>query len=62
MNTEGNMNLEPAQREIVAFWSVGAFGGSRKTITVSICLDRGGIPQQKSTVTFPFSKYALLPL
>lgn len=36
MNIEGNMNLEPSQKEIVAFWRLGAFGGSRKTITGSV--------------------------
>lgn len=38
MNTEGNMNLEPAQREMVAFWNFGALGCSRNTVIRSVLM------------------------
>lgn len=38
MKTEGNMNLEPAQREIMTFWSFGTFGCSRNPTLVSVLM------------------------
>lgn len=38
MKTEGNMNLETAQREIMTFWSFGTFECSRNPPLVSVLM------------------------